>query len=513
MEASGRVAGRSDRRPRLAKSPTGIKGFDDLTGGGLPTGRPTLVTGGPGSGKTLFGLEFLVRGAEDHGEPGVLLAFEESADDLADNAASLGFDLPAMEAAGQLVVDAVQLDPSEIVTTGDFDLEGLFIRLRGAVEAVGAKRVVLDTIEVLFGALDNEAIVRAEFTRLLRWLKSQGLTTVITGERGHAGELTRFGIEEYVSDCVIVLDHRVRDELATRRLRVAKYRGSAHGTNEYPFLIRDSGLMVWPLTEVALTYSASTDRASLGVRSLDEMLDGGVYRGSTVLISGSAGTGKTTLAAQAVEAACARGEKALFVSFEESPGQIVRNMRSVGIELGRWIDAGLLTLWGERATAFGLEAHLDRVERLLDEVQPAVAVLDSVGSLSHAGAGPEVTSTIARELDMLKSRGITAVLTSLIHEGQGESSAAAMSSLIDTWVLLRNSESDGERTRLLFVIKSRGTAHSNRVREFRLSDDGIHLIDVVVGPDGVLTGSARLREIARSEAARAPAGPAGGHGH
>jgi circadian clock protein KaiC len=508
LDRSAAVPGRP---PGLAKSPTGIKGFDDLTGGGLPHGRPTLVAGGAGSGKTLFGLEFLVRGAVDFGEPGVLLAFEESGADLADNAASLGFDLPALEADGLLVVDAMQLDPSEIVTTGDFDLEGLFIRLGGAIRSIGAKRVVLDTIEVLFAALGNEAIVRAEFARLLRWLKAEGMTTVITGERGHEGQLTRFGIEEYVSDCVIVLDHRVRDELATRRLRVVKYRGSSHGTNEYPFLIRDSGLMVWPLTQMALTYDASTERVSLGVPQLDEMLAGGAYEGSTVLVSGSAGTGKTTLAAQAVAAACERGERALFVSFEESPGQIVRNMRSVGIDLGRWVDEGLLTLWGERATAFGLEAHLDRLEQLLDQVRPSVAVLDSVGSLTHVGGGAEVTATISRELDMLKTRGITAVLTSLIHEGQGESSAAAVSSLIDTWVLLRNAESDGERTRLLFVIKSRGTAHSNQVREFRLTDDGIELIDVVVGPHGVLTGSARLREIARSEAARlAHADPAGG---
>ncbi len=487
----------------LTKSPTGIKGFDELTGGGLPQGRPTLITGGAGSGKTLFGLEFLVRGAQDFDEPGVLLSFEESGPDLADNAASLGLDLPALEADGRLVVDAMQLDPAEIITTGDFDLGGLFIRLAAAVQSVGAKRVVLDTIEVLFAALENEAIVRAEFARLLRWLKDHGLTTVITGERGREGQLTRFGIEEYVSDCVVVLDHRVRDELATRRLRIAKYRGSSHGTNEYPFLIRDRGLMVWPLTQVALTYGASTERVSLGVPQLDEMLAGGVYRGSTVLISGTSGTGKTTLSAQAVEAACERGEKALFVSFEESPDQIVRNMRSVGIDLGRWVDAGLLRIWGERATAFGLEAHLDGIEQLLDEVEPSVTVLDSVGSLSHVGAGAEVTSMISRELDMLKSRGITAVLTSLVHAGQPESSSAAVSSLIDTWILLRNTESDGERNRLLFVIKSRGTAHSNQVREFRMTDDGINLLDVVVGPQGILTGSGRARQVAENEAAAA----------
>jgi circadian clock protein KaiC len=498
-----RPAGGQKAGPGLVKVPTGIRGFDELTGGGLPSGRPTLVTGGAGSGKTLFGLEFLVRGAQDFDEPGVLLAFEESRPDLVDNAASLGFDLPALEADGRLVVDAMKIDPAEIVMTGDFDLDGLFIRLAAAIQSVGAKRVVLDTIEVLFAALDNEAIVRAEFTRLLRWLKDQGLTTVVTGERGRDDQLTRFGIEEYVADCVIVLDHRIRDELATRRLRVVKYRGSSHGTNEYPFLIRDRGLVVWPLTEVALDYGASDERVSIGSPALDDMLAGGVYRGTTVLISGSAGTGKTTLGAQAVEAACARGEKALFVSFEESPGQIVRNMRSVGIDLGRWVDAGLLQIWGERATAFGLEAHLDRIEQLLDDVQPTVAVLDSVGSLSHVGAGAEVTSTVSRELDMLKKRGITAVITSLSHDGPGETSAAAVSSLIDTWLLLRNTETDGERNRLLFVIKSRGTAHSNQVREFRLTATGLDLLDVVVGPHGILTGSARGRQIAENDAAAA----------
>jgi circadian clock protein KaiC len=429
-------------RSALAKAPTGIRGFDELTGGGLPHGRATLVTGGPGSGKTLFGLEFLVRGAREFDEPGVLLAFEESAADLTENVASLGFDLAGLEADGRLVIDAVRIDASEIVTTGDFDLDGLFIRLASAVQSVGARRVVLDTIEVLFGALGDEAIVRNEFSRLLRWLKDHELTTVITGERGREGQLTRYGIEEYASDCVIVLDHRMHDEIATRRLRVVKYRGSQHGTNEYPFLVTDRGLRVWPITSTSLTYAVSTERVSLGVPQLDEMLGGGVYRGSTVLVSGSAGTGKTTLAASSVDAACARGESALFVSFEESPRQIIRNMRSVGIDLGRWVDAGLLRLWGERATAFGLEAHLAGIERLLEETEPTVAVLDAVGSLSHVGAESEVTSAVVREVDMMKSRGITGILSSLTHDAQRESSSVAVSSVIDTWLLLRNVESD-----------------------------------------------------------------------
>ena len=487
----------------LGKAPTGIRGFDEITGGGLPRGRASLVTGGPGAGKTLFGLEFLVRGAQDFDEPGVLLAFEESAEELADDVASLGFDLAGLEAGGHLVVDACRVDATEFVTTGEFDLDGLFIRLSAAVQAVGARRVVLDTIEVLFGALDNEAVVRAEFSRLLRWLKDQGLTTLITGERGREGQLTRYGIEEYVSDCVIVLDHRMHDEIATRRLRIVKYRGSRHGTNEYPFLVTDRGLMIWPITSTQLTYPVSTDRVSLGVPRLDQMLTGGVHRGSTVLITGSAGTGKTTLAASAVDAACARGEPALFVSFEESPDQLVRNMRSVGIDLGRWVSAGLLRLWGQRATAFGLESHLAGIERLLDETTPGIAVLDAVGSLTHIGAQSEVTAAVAREVDMMKSRGITGILTSLTHEDREETSSVDASSLIDTWLLLRNVESDGERNRLLFVIKSRGTAHSNQVREFILTDHGPELLDVSVGERGVLTGSARMTQVAEERAAEA----------
>jgi circadian clock protein KaiC len=487
----------------LGKAPTGIRGFDEITGGGLPRGRASLVTGGPGAGKTLFGLEFLVRGAQDFDEPGVLLAFEESAEELADDVASLGFDLAGLEAGEHLVVDACRVDATEFVTTGEFDLDGLFIRLSAAVQAVGARRVVLDTIEVLFGALDNEAVVRAEFSRLLRWLKDQGLTTLITGERGREGQLTRYGIEEYVSDCVIVLDHRMHDEIATRRLRIVKYRGSRHGTNEYPFLVTDRGLMIWPITSTQLTYPVSTDRVSLGVPRLDQMLTGGVHRGSTVLITGSAGTGKTTLAASAVDAACARGEPALFVSFEESPDQLVRNMRSVGIDLGRWVSAGLLRLWGQRATAFGLESHLAGIERLLDETTPGIAVLDAVGSLTHIGAQSEVTAAVAREVDMMKSRGITGILTSLTHEDREETSSVDASSLIDTWLLLRNVESDGERNRLLFVIKSRGTAHSNQVREFILTDHGPELLDVSVGERGVLTGSARMTQVAEERAAEA----------
>ena len=503
MTAGANVEGEPRVLSGPEKVPTGITGFDQITGGGLPRGRPTLVTGAAGAGKTLFGIEFVVRGARDFGEPGVILAFEESQGDLALNVASLGFDLDQLERDGLIAIDAFRLDPTELTATGDFDLEGLFIRLAAAVESVGAKRVMLDTIELLFAVLPNEAIVRAELGRLFRWLKDRGLTTVITGERGKLGDLTRYGIEEYVSDCVVTLDHRVHDEISTRRLRVVKYRGSLHGTNEYPFLITEKGIVVVPITSLGLTYEASDERVSTGVARLDEMLAGGVYRGSSMMISGTAGTGKTSLGAIMVDAACARGERAMFFSFEESPNQLVRNMRSIGVDLQRWVDIGLLQLEAVRPTAFGFEEHLAMLHRLLDESEPQLVVLDAVASLTHAGARSETVSAISRDLDLLKSRGITTVMTTLTQGVSLESSEADVSSLVDTWLLVRNDESNGERNRLMFVIKSRGSAHSNQVREFVLSDQGADLLDVYVGPNGVLTGSERVEQVSWERLAQA----------
>lgn len=491
MGTSTRPRAASPIEGGLAKAATGIRGFDELTGGGLPRGRTTLVTGGAGSGKSLFGMEFLVHGARVHGEPGVLLTFEEAETDLRENVASLGFDLAQLKQDGLLVVDAIRVDATEIVNAGAFDLEGLFIRLASAVDHVGAKRVVLDTIESLVNAFGSDVIVRAELGRLFRWLKARGLTTVVTGERGREGRLTRYGIEEYVSDCVIVLDHRVRDDISTRRLRVAKYRGSTHGTNEYPFLITDTGFAVLPITSVDLAYGASSERVSTGVPQLDHMLGGGVYRGSMVMVSGGAGTGKTTLAAAIVDAACARGERALFISFEESPEQLVRNMSSVGIDLRRWVDAGLLQMWSERATAYGLESHLGRLERMLDATAPTLVALDAIGSLGSVGSVSEVRSAATREMHMIKARGISGVLTTLTKEADEGTSALELASLIDTWLLVRNLEADGERNRLMFVIKSRGMAHSNQAREFILTEHGPELLNVYVGPGGVVTGSAR----------------------
>ncbi|KQT91564.1 KaiC 1 [Marmoricola sp. Leaf446] len=485
----------------LRKAPTGITGFDEITNGGLPRGRPTLVAGSAGAGKTLFGLEFLVRGATEFDEPGVLLAFEEAAADIATNVASLGFDLPALEAEGKIAIDSFRLDPADFIEAGQFDLEGLFIRLELAVASVGARRVVLDTIEVLFAALPNVAVVRSELNRLFRWLKERDLTVVITGERGGGeDQLTRIGIEEFVSDCVVVLDHRVEDGLSTRRMRVTKYRGSLHGTNEYPFLITATGIVAVPITSMGLTYEASDERITTGIPELDEMLSGGIYRGSAMMISGSAGTGKTSIGATMAAASCARGESVLFVSFEESPAQLARNMRSIGVDLQHWTETGLLHLHSVRATAFGLEEHLAQLHRLVDEHQPRLVVLDAVVSLGRSGARHDASQVLARDLDLLKSRGVTSVMTTLTRTTEAESSEVEVSSLVDSWLLLRNHETNGERNRLMFVIKSRGTSHSNQVREFVLTDQGPRLVEVYVGPEGVLTGSARVEQSVREQA-------------
>jgi circadian clock protein KaiC len=476
--------------PGIRKAHTGIEGFDEVTGGGLPHGRTTLITGAAGSGKTLFGIEFLVHGALDYDEPGVLMAFEESGADLAANVASLGFDLDQMQADGKLSIESFRLDPRMIVETGEYDLDGLFIRLGAAVDALGAKRVVLDSIEILFSALHDTGAVRSELARLFAWLKDRDLTAVATGERGD-GLITRHGIEEYVSDCVITLDHRVHEQISTRRLRVVKYRGSLHGTNEFPFLITDRGIVVLPVMSAHLEHTASRERVLTGVPRLDTMLGGGIYRGSSVLLGGEAGTGKTTLAAKMLESACAHGERALFVSEEESPAQLVRNMASVGIDLQRWVDAGLLRLWAVRPTAYGLEMHLASLLRMVNDFDPSIVALDAMASLNTNGVITDVTSLIIREIDLLKSRGLTAVLTSLLDAGD-ERDASRVSSLMDTWLLIRNVQTNGEQNRLLSVRKSRGTAHSNQVREFVLSGSGLELLDVSVGANGAIVGSARL---------------------
>jgi circadian clock protein KaiC len=485
----------------LQKSPTGIAGLDEITGGGFPTGRTTLICGGAGCGKTLFATEFVVRGAIQHNEPGVFMSFEESGEELTRNVASLGFDLKDLIARKKLIIDHVKIERSEIEETGEYDLEALFIRLSYAIDSIGAKRVVLDTLESLFSALPNEGVLRAEIRRMFGWLKSKGMTAVITGERG-AGTLTRHGLEEYVSDCVILLDHRVEDLVSTRRLRIIKYRGSTHGTNEYPFLIDEQGISVLPITSLGLNYEVSNDRVPTGIDRLDTMLGGkGVYRGSSILISGAAGTGKSSMAAQFADATCSRGERCIYFAFEESQNQIIRNMRSIGIDLERWVKRGLLRFHAARPTVHGLEMHLVTMNKEITEFQPSVAIVDPVTNLISTGTSREVEATLTRLIDFLKSRNITLFFTSLSHGKLNvESSEAAISSLMDTWILLKNIESSGERNRGLYILKSRGMAHSNQIREFRLTDNGVHLSDVYLGPAGVLTGSARVAQEAKEAA-------------
>ena len=488
----------------LPKARSGIQGLDEITGGGLPRGRPTLVCGGAGCGKTLFGLEFLVRGATQYGEPGVFMAFEETADELAANVASLGFDLKDLEARNKLAIDFVRVERSEIEETGEYDLEGLFVRLGHAIETVGARRVVLDTIESLFAGLPNPMVLRSELRRLFRWLKERGTTVVITGEKGE-GTLTRHGLEEYVSDCVIFLDHRVNNQTSTRRLRVVKYRGSVHGTNEYPFLIDESGISILPVTSMGLTHKAPTARISSGIPRLDQMLGGkGYFKGSTVLVSGTAGTGKTSVAALLATAACRRGEKCLFFAFEESKDQLVRNMRSIGIHLEPFIKKGLLTVLPSRPTAHGLEMHLVSMHKAIERLKPDVVLVDPITNLINVGTDLETTSMMTRLIDSLKLRGTTTFFTSLTSgDSYLEQSEVGISSLVDTWLILQVVRSGGERNRTLTIIKSRGMAHSNQTSEYRLTGSGLEIVDTYLGAADVLTGSARLAREAEDAAALA----------
>ncbi len=485
----------------IPKCLTGITGLDQITEGGLPKGRPTLLCGPAGSGKTILAMEFLVRGATEFNEPGVFMSFEETGEELSQNVASMGFNLPALCARKNLSVDYVRVERSEIEETGEYDLEGLFTRLGNAINAVGAKRVALDTIESLFSGFANTNIVRAELRRLFRWLKSKGVSAVITAETGD-GKLTRYGIEEYVADCVILLDHRVEDQTSIRRLRVLKYRGTMHGTNEYPFLIGKTGLSVLPLSSLQLERKAPIQRISTGIPRLDKMLGGrGFFRGTSVLISGGPGTGKSSLAAHFAQAACQRGERALYMASEQSTDEVIRNMRSIGIDLEPWLKRGLLRFYPVRTGTFGLEKHLMTIHDVATAFDPKVVIVDPITNFASTGTHSEVKSMVIRLIDMFKSRQITAMFTSLTTgEGLPELSEIGVSSQMDAWLVLRNLECNGERDRGLCVLKSRGMEHSNQIREFLLTDHGVQLLDVYVGPSGLLTGSARVAQEARERA-------------
>jgi len=489
--------------PVIAKSPTGIDGLDEVTFGGLPQGRPTLLCGAAGCGKTLFAMTFLYNGAVAFNEPGVFIAFEEQPEDLIKNVGSLSYDIERLIEQNKIVVDHIHLYRNEIEEAGDYDLDGLFIRIGFAIDSIGAKRVVIDTIETLFGGLDNQAVLRSELRRLFEWLKSKGVTAIITGERGD-GTLTRYGLEEYVADCVILLDNRVHDQLSTRRLRVVKYRGTAHGTNEYPFIIDQEGITVMPITSSGLAHDAWTERVSTGIADLDDMLEGqGYYKGSSILVSGMAGSGKSTVSAHFANSICQAGQCCIYFALEESPQQIVRNMRSVGLDLQQWVDRGLLRFSARRPNLYGLETHLASMHREVKEFDPAAVVVDPISALMGAGVAGDVHSMTLRLIDFLKSRGVTALFTNL-GAGSAETATTEMqiSSLTDTWLLLYNRETNGEHNRQLYLLKSRGMAHSNQVREFLMSAGGISLREVYVGPDGVLTGSARLAQEAKDRADR-----------
>ncbi|HEY0710294.1 MAG TPA: circadian clock protein KaiC [Polyangia bacterium] len=484
----------------MLKAPTGIEGFDQITGGGLPANRTTLVCGAAGCGKTLFGLEFLINGAIKYDEPGVFIAFEETADELISNAASLGFNLKRLIAQKRVALDFVRIDRSEIEEAGEYDLEGLFVRIGHAIASVGARRVVLDTIEAVFAGFTNEALLRSELRRLFHWLKDRGVTAVITGEQGQ-GTLTRYGLEEYVSDCVVTLDNRVQDQLSTRRLRIVKYRGSSHGSNEYPFLIDEGGISVLPVTSLGLDYPVFTERVSTGVNALDDMLDGrGYFRASSVLVSGTAGTGKSSLAAHFADASCRRKERTLYFAMEESSAQVIRNMRSIGLDLAPWQDKNLLQIHAVRASVFGLEMHLASMHKEIERWNPRAVIVDPVSSLMGAGNDHEVKAMLVRLFDYLKMKGVTCLVTALSPAGNAEETLLGISSLIDTWLQVRDIEIAGERTRGLYLVKSRGMGHSNQVREFIITSQGVNLVPVALGPQGVLTGYARVARLAEQRA-------------
>jgi len=493
---SKKKATTSKKLPTLRKTHSGIPGLDEITLGGLPTGRPTLVCGSAGCGKTLFSLEFIIKGAAEYNEPGVFVAFEEKAEELATNVASLGFDLEALQKANKVKVDYIHIDRSEIEETGEYDLEGLFIRLNHAIDTIGAKRVVLDTIENLFSGLSNQAILRSELRRLFQWLKNKGVTALITGERGDT-TLTKQGLEEYVSDCVILLDHRMNGEISTRRLRIIKYRGSVHGTNEYPFLIDEDGISVLPITSLVLDKPVSSEIVSTGIPALNNMLGkGGFFRGSSILVSGTAGTGKTSVASSFAYEACKNNERCLFFTFEESPQQIVRNMKSIGINFAPYLKSGTLQFYASRPTIYGLEMHLVALTKAIRNFKPSVVIIDPISNFITIGNFSEVRAMLVRMIDYLQHQQITVMFTALaINIGVNEQTDDGVSSLVDSWLLLKDVELNGERNKGLYIIKSRGMDHSRQIREFIISNKGINIVDVYAGPNGILIGSAREAHI------------------
>jgi len=468
------------------KTPTGIEGLNEITGGGFPKGRPTLICGSAGCGKTVMAMQFLIKGITEYNEPGVFMSFEESPKDLTQNVKSLGFDLDKLIAQKKFKIDHVRVERSEIQETGEYDLEGLFIRLNYAIESIGAKRVVLDTIESLFSGLQNTTILRSEIRRLFQWLRDKGVTTVITGERGE-NSLTRQGLEEYVSDCVILLDFRVIEQIATRRLRIVKYRGSTHGTNEYPFLIDENGVSVLPITSLKLEHVTSAEIISTGLPQLDNLFNrGGYFRGNCTLITGAAGTAKTILAAAFAVSSCRRDDRVLYFSFEESPDQFVRNMLSVGINLKPYIKSKLLLIHSSRPSLHGLEMHLLTLHKYIRDFKPHTVIIDPISSLVTVGSGGEVRAMLSRLMDMLKVNHISALFTSLTHgpaTNYSGTAEEAIFSLVDTWIKVRNEESNKERVRSLYIVKSRGMGHSSAVSSFVITDHGIKFINAYPLPE------------------------------
>jgi circadian clock protein KaiC len=484
------------KRQPIPKVPTKIAGLDEILEGGIPCGRTTVVSGGPGSGKTVLGLEFLCRGAMA-GEPGVFVTFEERAAAIRLNALAMGWDLADLEKAGKIAIIEARL-PGEEIVCGDFDIQGLLAILNGHVKRIGARRIVMDALDVLLRIYDDLKHERNELSRLHNWLTDHGLTSILSVKTRHGdNQESQYEFLDFMADCVIRLDHRVVGQVATRRLRVIKYRGSGFGTNEYPYVFGEHGIVLFPLTTAELTHQPLGTKISTGLKGLDVMLDGGFRLASCVLISGNSGTGKTTLASTFAQAACQRGERVLYLNFEESKEAMISGMLSPGIDLRPSLRDKTLIVQTATPESTGSDNHLNRVMETIARFKPDHLILDAVSACIRMGSKQAAFDFMMRLVSVVKERGITSILTNQIGNGvdnnDEELSGIGFSSIVDAVVQLRFVETDEEMLRQILVIKSRGSAHSNRRQLYFITDRGIEFPNTPLRPRG-RAGKARRKD-------------------
>ena len=461
---------------KLPKSLTGIQGLDDITYGGIPQNRPTLLVGSIGTGKTIFAMEYIINGITMFNEPGVFMTFEEQTDELQINVTSMGYNLSKLIADNKIYLEHLHIDHREIQATGKYDIEGLFIRIEMAIEKVKAKRIVLDALDTLFIGLDSQ-ILRSEIKRLFFWLKEKKVTAIITSEVGDIF-LTRLGFEEVVADCVIELNNRLNNQISTRRLRIVKYRGSYHSTNEYPFMIDHKGITIFPIISEAPQIIVSNERISSGIKQIDEMLDGrGFYVGSSILVSGSAGTGKSSIAASFIKDVCEKKGTALYCAFEEAPNQIKRNMASIGIFLEPYEKSGNLHFYYSRPTLQTLELHFIAIKKLIKQINPSVVILDPITNLMIENINSDIRTMLTRFVDYLKMEQITVLLTATLTVSSLEliQSNEGISSMVDTCIMIQEKNIIDSRRRTLYIMKSRGICNSKKEVEFIITSEGISI--------------------------------------